>query len=152
MQYRVLEALMKTLQSNTRETAATLLGTSVGWGGRRKSHRNAPWGLSSPNAPFESYSSDRTRETTKEKKKTTDKLEHGVMGAVLIGTVGSIQRVSTRCRSPRQGPCSWRACSCPCLWRDSCGWSSVGARLALPGWCRGAGAAGRSTSGQWGGH
>lgn len=62
------------------------------------------------------------------------------------------------CFSPRRrscllARCCGSACSCPCRWRDSCGWSSAAARSGWPGSCTGGGGAKRSRSepsgGRW---
>lgn len=58
--------------------------------------------------------------------------------------------VSIRSRNHPPVPCCVTACSCPCRWRGSCGWSSVDALRVRPGWCREGDAAGRNTSGPWG--
>lgn len=60
---------------------------------------------------------------------------------------------SPLCRSCLLGRCCGSACSCPCRWRGSCGWSSADARRGWPGSCTGAGGKGRSRSelsgGRW---
>ena len=53
---------------------------------------------------------------------------------------------SPLCRSCLLGRCCGSACSCPCRWRGSCGWSSADARRGWPGSCMGAGGKGRSRS------
>lgn len=60
---------------------------------------------------------------------------------------------SPRCRSCLLARCCGSACSCPCRWRDSCGWSNAAARSGWPGLCTGGGGAKRSRSepsgGRW---
>lgn len=61
--------------------------------------------------------------------------------------------VSPLCRSCLLAQCCGSACSCPCRWRDSCGWSTVASHSGWPGSCMGGGGVERSRSelsgGRW---
>lgn len=44
---------------------------------------------------------------------------------------------SPLCRSCLLARCCGSACSCPCRWRDSCGWSTAASHSGWPGLCTG---------------
>lgn len=58
---------------------------------------------------------------------------------------------SRRCRSCPLARCCGSACSCPCRWRDSCGWSTAASRSGWPGLCMGGDGVKRSRSEPLGG-